>query len=141
MNKNDLLYTAIRDYFAIQSMNSFCAEAILGSNMQNTHKDLFDIYGKLLPSFEYEASRIEDACENIKILTRLNIDTLIEFCSERLDKEQKTLFVEQTEQLIEKNYCDSRGNFKFTVDAFLDIMKIYWQFERVCIARRFDDEH
>lgn len=138
MNRNDLLYNAINNYFAIQTMNSFCIEAILEADLKDAQKQPLDMYSKMIPLFGFDSENIKEFCENAKLLSKLNINFLINFCCDQLDEEFQEGFNIEVNDCV-NNYCDKNGNFLFTIDIFYDIMNIYWTFERKSIARRFDN--
>ena len=73
MNRNDLLYNAINNYFAIQTMNSFCIEAILEADLKDAQKQPLDMYSKMIPLFGFDSENIKEFCENAKLLSKLNI--------------------------------------------------------------------
>ena len=70
MNKNDLLYYAINNYYAIQTMNSFCKEAIKGTDIQDSQKRLLDMYSNLIPLFNIETEHIEDLCDKLTLISQ-----------------------------------------------------------------------
>lgn len=138
MNKIDLLYNAIDNYFALQSVNSFCLEAVMESDIDDSHKIPFDIFSNLKSLFKSTPDEIQKACDDIKIFSLLNINTLVETLMHKLDDEESTSFFQCAKECIKKN-CDEDDNFLFTTDAYRDIMNMYWDFERKSINRRFNN--
>lgn len=138
MDRNDLLYHAINNYFAIQTMNSFCSESILEADMTDAQKIPLDMYSNLIPLFNSDSNGIEEVCDNIKLLSRLNINCFTNFCSEQLDETEQDGFIKEVNDCLKK-YCDEDENFVFTTDAYCDIMKTYWIYERKSVSRRFDN--
>ena len=138
MDRNDLLYNAINNYYAIQTMNSFCVEAILEADIEDAQKIPLDMYTYLMPLFENNSEQIEEICESIKLLSRMNINCFIIFCNKNIHLEEQSAFILEANECLQK-YCDKKENFIFTIDAYYDIMEIYWAYERKSVLRRFDN--
>ncbi len=138
MNKIDLLYNTIENYIALQSVNSFCLEAVMESDIDDAQKIPLDMFSNLKSLFESSPEEIQKVCDDIKFFTRLNVNSLIHSLMGKLDDEEKSEFMQSAKERIEKN-CDENGDFLFTTDTYRDIMKIYWTFERKTVNRRFNN--
>jgi len=138
MNKVDLLYNTINNYIALQCINSFCLETVLESDIDDSQKIPFDMFSNLKSIFESNPEEIQKACNDIKIFSLLNVNTLVDSLTINLGNEEKSAFIEAAKECIKKN-LDENGNFLFTTDAYRDIMNIYWAFERKSINRRFNN--
>lgn len=136
MNRIDLLYNTINSYIALQSINSFCLEAVIESDIDDAQKLPLDMFSNLKSIFECSPEEIQKACDDVRIFSLLNVNSLIETLKSKLEFEEANDFLVAAKECTKKN-CDENSNFLFTTDAYRDIMEIYWEFERKSINRRF----